>query len=124
MAQRLFCQDGISSWNYRRAVQCNYSTGTTADHICGQNGPCVWVPEMVVQSQNQTPAVIDGDSGGVVFTVASATTRDAAGMVSYGNGCTYLSATNHTRQCTEMDFVWYTNLYNDFGFTGRLNPHT
>jgi hypothetical protein len=124
MEQRLFCQDGISSWNYRRVVQCNFSTGTTADYICGQNGPCVWVPEMVLQSQNQTPAVIDGDSGGVVFTVASATTRDAAGMVSYGNGCTYLSATNHTLQCTEMDFVWYTNLYNDFGFTGRLNPHS
>ena len=59
----------------------------------------------------------------MVFTVAPATTRSVGGMVSviWGN-CLTLSS--RAAACSNLDFFWWANLYNAFGFTGRLNPHT
>ena len=46
-----------------------------------------------------------------------------AGMVSdiWGNSLTLSSG---ALACSNLDFVWWQNLYNAFGFTGHLNPHT
>jgi hypothetical protein len=113
------CQDGIASYVIRNAVPCNQvMEGTAYVYIQGANGPGAWVSEIYTQSTNGAPVAIDGDSGAVAFTVASATTRDAAGMVSAGFDC------NSAGECTQMGFVFWVDLLDAFGFTGHLNPHT
>ena len=121
------CQDGISSYMYRNAVPCNIGVeGTITPQICGQNGPCEYVTEVAAATLDGNPVVIQGDSGAVVFDgFSSPTTRLAAGMVSYGwGGGNPVSPTNPLIEYYHLGFVWWQNLYNAFGFTGRLNPHT
>lgn len=131
---QIFCQDGIKTYLVRHVVTCNlYTEGYTSWTVCTQkNGPaCSTITSgLQTQSDDGNPAVIQGDSGGVVFTVASSTTRSVGGMVDYETsnsttGCFYVSATDHNLECPDMYFVWWGDgLYNAFGFTGRLNPHT
>jgi hypothetical protein len=117
---QIFCQDGISSFEDGRGVPCNlYTEGAVTDpDICGANGACNNVNEIETQDDNGSPVATPGDSGGVVFTVASAYARSAAGMVDYGKNCT-----GPQGSCYIMDFVWAPNLYNAFGYAVRLNPN-
>lgn len=124
-----FCQDGIVSYAYGYGVECHmHATGYVYPEICGANGACTTVQEVNAESNNTTWIVFTGDSGAVVFTVPSSSTRNAAGLVSTASGnCQTIESGPFpgTTACTEMGFVFAPTLYSTYKAQGiHLNPHT
>lgn len=77
------CQDGISSYDNAGRVPCNIQVvGTATWNSCEADGVCGPVFGYQGNSNNGNWVVQHGDSGAVVFTIASSSTRDAVGMVS------------------------------------------
>lgn len=111
------CQDGINSYYYlHRATYCNlqvqdyqtYALCPLGDGYCGP------VNGVRATSNNGKPVNSMGDSGAVVFTIHSSSTRDAVGMVdAEPGGC--------DPNCTTAYFILANNIYGAFGV--HLNPH-
>jgi hypothetical protein len=77
------CQDGISSYDNGHRVPCNIQvTMTTEWESCEADGVCDAAAGFAGYDTNGNWVVQHGDSGAVVFTIHSSSTRDAVGMVS------------------------------------------
>lgn len=110
------CQDGINSYFRNRGVPCNlqiqgydtYALCPLADGYCGPiNG-------VRATSNNGNPVSSMGDSGAVVFTIHSAGSRNALGMIDgEPTGC--------DPNCTTVYFILASSIYSYFGI--HLNPH-
>lgn len=110
------CQDGMQSYEAGRGVPCNISIiGTSIYSLCLSNGWCGAVDGVKTESNNGKPIVVSGDSGAVVFTIASPSTRNALGMVDAAeSGC--------TTDCVNMSFIPQAPIMNAFGV--HLNPYS
>lgn len=77
------CQDGISSYLNAGRVPCNIQiVNDVTWNSCEANGNCGEVLGYQGNTTNGNWVVQEGDSGAVVFTIASSDTRNAIGMVS------------------------------------------
>ncbi len=112
------CQDGISSYLYMDRVPCDIEVGTpTTYYLCPLgDGYCGYVDGIHSYSNDGRPIVVFGDSGGVVFTIHSSSTRNAIGMVDAAGNC------NSSGECTLMSFMTANSILGALGV--HLNPHT
>jgi hypothetical protein len=80
----LVCQDGIASYDNNGRVPCNIKViANTYWESCEADGFCGQVPGWQGNSDNGNWVVQHGDSGAVVFTIHTSSTRNAIGMEGY-----------------------------------------
>lgn len=116
MHNELVCQDGIESYLLGRGVPCNLKIGNPiTTQVYMANGTLASAQAVVASSDNGQPVAAIGDSGAVVFTIHTATTRTAVGMISSGPaGC--------DPNCTDIYVVDQAKIMSAFAV--HLNPHT
>lgn len=109
------CQDGIESYILRKTVPCNLKVGGSITYpVTSADGYHETVHGVLAKSNNGNPVGAQGDSGAVVFTIGSPSTRIAAGMVDAGpSGC--------NPDCTELYFIPQSDVMGAFDV--HLNPH-
>jgi hypothetical protein len=109
------CQDGIYSYENGRGVPCNMKIlGVSTYTLCHADSSCTPVNGVKTASNNGNPVAMHGDSGAVVFTIHSASSRNALGMVdAVEDGC--------TTDCVNMSFVPQGQIMSAFGV--HLNPY-
>ena len=136
-----FCQDGAESYKLNHNVPCDlFVQGATDWYVHQLNGNAnTAVDGLLAQQPNPNgpdPITgVEGDSGTVVFSYIAPNVRWAAGMLDaiQPDGTTPCTNNNPdgAAECPVTLFVWWggrigqaVNLYNAFGFTGVLNPHS
>jgi hypothetical protein len=109
------CQDGISSYDNAHRVPCNIKVvANTYWESCEADGFCGQVAGFQGNSTNGNWVVQHGDSGAVVFTIHSSSTRNAVGMVS-AQCC-------GANPADTVYFVGQAIILGEFGV--HLNPYT
>jgi hypothetical protein len=109
------CQDGISSYDNAGRVPCNIKVvANTYWESCEADGFCGQVAGFQGNSTNGNWVVQHGDSGAVVFTIHSSSTRNAVGMVS-AQCC-------GANPADTVYFVGQAIILGEFGV--HLNPYT
>jgi hypothetical protein len=93
---QLVCQDGMSVFSAGLGVRCNIKVISESSYTtCSGFTPrhCYTVDGFHTVSTNGQTIVIPGDSGAVIFTVRTSSTRNAEGLVSASNDRLHMAFT-------------------------------
>jgi hypothetical protein len=116
---QLVCQDGMSVFSAGLGVRCNIKVISESSYTtCSVFTPriCYTVDGFHTVSTNGQTIIIPGDSGAVVFTLRTSTTRNAEGLVSASNDRLHMAFT------TWSGTNGIDGIFQQFGV--HLNPHT